>query len=58
MMFISGIVVIILSLVLGSATASHRKDFNWGERIAFAGVVAGTVMCIASVLMVIWKYIP
>jgi hypothetical protein len=58
MMFISGIVVIILSLVLGSATATHLKGFNWGERIALAGVVAGTVMCVVSVLMAIWKHMP
>jgi hypothetical protein len=58
MMFISGIVVIILSLVLGSATATHRKDFNWGERIAFAGVIVGTLMSVVSVLMAVWKYMP
>jgi len=56
MMFISGIVLIILSLVLGGFAATHRKDFNWGERIALAGVIAGTVMCVVSVLMAIWKY--
>jgi len=58
MMFISGIVVITLSLMLGSATTTNRKGFNLGERSAFIGVVAGSGMCVVSVLMTIWKYMP
>lgn len=58
MMFVSGMAVILLSLVLGGAVGTHRAELNWGERIALAGCIAGTVMCIASVLMAIWKYMP
>ena len=57
-MFAIGFGLILLSLIFGIMWGNPGRAFNWADRVAQVGIVIGTVLCAASLIMWLWLVLP
>ena len=57
-MFAIGFASILLSLIFGTMWGNPGRSFNWADRVAQAGLIIGTVLCAASLVIWVWRVLP
>ena len=57
-MFAIGFVLILFALIFGIMWGRPGRTFNCADQVAQAGVIIGTVLCAASMIMWLWRVLP
>ena len=57
-MFAIGFASILLSLIFGTMWGNPGRSFNWADRVAQAGLIIGTVLCAASLMIWLSRVLP
>ena len=57
-MFAIGFGLILVALIFGIMWGTPGRAFNWADRVAQAGLIIGTVLCAASLVIWVWRVMP
>lgn len=57
-MFAIGFALILAALIFGIMWGNPGRAFNWADRVAQTGVIVGTVLCAASLVIWVWRVLP
>lgn len=57
-MFAIGFALILAALIFAIMWGNPGRAFNWADRVAQAGLIVGTVLCAASLIMWVWRVLP
>ncbi len=57
-MFAIGFGLILLSLIFAIMWGNPGRTFTWTDRVAQAGLIIGTVLCAASLVIWVWRVLP
>lgn len=57
-MFAIGFALILAALIFGIMWGNPGRAFNWADRVAQAGVIIGTVLCAASLVIWLSRVLP
>lgn len=57
-MFAIGFGLILLSLIFAIMWGNPGRTFNWADHVAKAGLIIGTVLCAASLVIWVWRVLP
>lgn len=57
-MFAIGFGLILVALIFGIMWGNPGRAFNWADRVAQVGLVIGTGLCAASLIIWVWKVLP